>query len=724
MPEDLSALVSALLPELAPVEAARYATRLERLVEDAVDRAVAQRLTRKERATLASAEGSVEAHVLRGLVPDLDGVTRRAIEAAAHEFAVRTRRERATWLRGFDILGELSTILPGRPVEVLARLSGQMSRQIVLSDESARAADRDPATDTRLRELVAAGDEEGARRLLGKASPRWRAWLVRRWRQDRGLAVAQVLRHLDGDGLPQSLEHSADALLVAGFGADAAGNLSALGEVERKGGDHGAAERAYLRARELYLRLGSPDEAADCLALVALERQDAGQLSGAEKAITQARVEFAARGRVAESAGCTGTLGSLHLAAGRLAFAEEAHAQAWTEYHALGLAREAAGALHNKARVLVVAGRLAEAGRDLREAWKVFDSLGDDSSAALCVADLGTVDQALGRLPEAENAYQRARATHSELGEGRYATTWLMNLGTVHASQGDYARAAREFEQAWSENISLGREAHAADCLLNLGKAQLGMGDLRQARRSVTHARKAYQRLGRTLEAADCVATLAAARALSGRRRAAGTMYGKARAEYSALGVPLRVALCDLRQALLVAAARRRPDTRAALALAVPALLYVDARRFTFPDAATRLSWARLHAEWTALVFLWAEQSGDTALVAELVETAVNAGVHSSAPLREPDAGAVWALGDNHLRYDDCPRTAPPPQDPGSLGAGAVGAVRLVARAPLPLVAPPRLLLAPTWVALERHRAVAEQRFGVWGHDQPDLPTW
>ncbi|WP_071288565.1 hypothetical protein [Mycolicibacterium llatzerense] len=63
----------------------------------------------------------------------------------------------------------------------------------------------------------------------------------------------------------------------------------------------------------------------------------------------------------------------------------------------------------------------------------------------------------------------------------------------------------------------------------------------------------------------------------------------------------------------------------------LPALLYLDHMRFQFPTVAARAAWRRTVAGGYQLAFDLAD--GNPQLVAELIENAVNSGVHSSKPV-------------------------------------------------------------------------------------------
>lgn len=77
---------------------------------------------------------------------------------------------------------------------------------------------------------------------------------------------------------------------------------------------------------------------------------------------------------------------------------------------------------------------------------------------------------------------------------------------------------------------------------------------------------------------------------------------------------------------------------REALGLLVPAVLALDATRFQFRTAPDRAAWAKTIARFTRDAFELAAKLGDASLVAELVETSLNNGVHTFADGADPAA--------------------------------------------------------------------------------------
>lgn len=150
--------------------------------------------------------------------------------------------------------------------------------------------------------------------------------------------------------------------------------------------------------------------------------------------------------------------------------------------------------------------------------------------------------------------------------------------------------AAAAFEQAADEYRTHPRQS--AGCTVSRGNVEAARGDLPAARATYEAARTAFHDLG----------------ALDWEARTA-------------------LALANL------AAGEGRFDD--ALATVLPAVLYLDARRFSLPTAATRTSYRTVIEDGLAIAFQAATQLPDrvaATVIAQLIETVINSGVH--APTR------------------------------------------------------------------------------------------
>ena len=100
-------------------------------------------------------------------------------------------------------------------------------------------------------------------------------------------------------------------------------------------------------------------------------------------------------------------------------------------------------------------------------------------------------------------------------------------------------------------------------------------------------------------------------------------------------------------------------------------------------------------------MFKWAASLGDERLVAEMVESVINSGVHSAARA-VTDSVSKHAFGTNLV--DSAASRSAEGETFGGSGDSALvlaGVSRLIAGAVLPMSAPPRLLMSPRREALD-----------------------
>ncbi|PCK21647.1 tetratricopeptide repeat protein, partial [Rhodococcus qingshengii] len=160
---------------------------------------------------------------------------------------------------------------------------------------------------------------------------------------------------------------------------------------------------------------------------------------------------------------------------------------------------------------------------------------------------------------------------------------------------------------------------------------------------------------------------------------------------------------------------------RRALRWLVPATVFLEGMRFQFTAAADRVAWARRIERSTRSLFEVATELGDEVLVADLIESAINAGVHTIASgddmlsaravgvfagltdLRETGqrltsevASTITGAGSSRHRENTGGQNSP-----DARGIHLGGTSRLIAGARLPMRPPPRLRMPDAHLALE-----------------------
>ncbi|MBT9299005.1 tetratricopeptide repeat protein [Rhodococcus sp. GOMB7] len=356
-------------------------------------------------------------------------------------------------------------------------------------------------------------------------------------------------------------------------------------------------------------------------------------------------------------------------------------------------------------------GQYDTACKQLEDARATAVGVHDDKLVAMCDTNLGYVHVHSGRNDDAAAAYKRACNLYEKLAQQANSqdtyrdmktkvATCRMNLGAVYGSDGDHRRAITTYNEALAMFNQLELPDRIADCQMNLGVEQAALGELPAAKRLYQCAFDYYQSTsGKGRQAAGCRMNLGRLEAAAGHHPEAQSAHRAAGAEFRALGLHEWQARCAVSLASSISVTPESVDT-SAIDVLLPALLHLDAVKYQFPTAAARLSWKRTVSEATRLAFELAMEAGDTRLVAELVETTINSGVHTVGQ-EEASAGTDVdkVAGGRLLRPSRADWTA--------LKNRSAGPTRLVAGVELPMASPPRLRMPSGNIALERFHDIA-----------------
>lgn len=284
----------------------------------------------------------------------------------------------------------------------------------------------------------------------------------------------------------------------------------------------------------------------------------------------------------------------------------------------------------NLANVYREQGSFGLAEESLDAARKFFHERQMFVAEADCLLNLGNVYHETGRSAEATDAWLRARDVYNGCQLYERGADCTVNLGILALESDEWQEAARRFKDAERRYTELGLRQHAADCRHNRGFANLLAGNHQAAKHAIESAQGEYAQHGLKVPP-DSVAALAAVYHALGH-------YGEARSRYAAAGrgfeeaaLPVDVARMSMNIAAVVwDDAVEIPDpalrARAALDLAIPALLTTDDVRFQFPSARDRAAWARLMHRDVSFVLGLAHASGDHDVVGDLVEAFASVG--------------------------------------------------------------------------------------------------
>ncbi len=322
---------------------------------------------------------------------------------------------------------------------------------------------------------------------------------------------------------------------------------------------------------------------------------------------------------------------------------------------------------------------------------------------ALYRLGLGTVVLDAGDPETAAVYFDQAREGFQARGENRGAVRAVFGRARCEARRGRYADARRMLGAI--APLVAGDDDLAADVELLIG-AQYLYEQLPDA--AEPHFVAAASRYRAARQQAGCLLNLGHVHRLRGDGGLAVELYERAQQAFLDAGAPEWRARAGLALAALRAESGVE-DLQAALDEAVPAILYLDARRFSLPTAAARAAYARLLVEALDLAFGLACRQGDARLVADLIETALNSGVHrvgddaawetDLAADGNPDAGERFWAG----------------SEEGRARSGTPAASRwLDERLVLPMTPPPRLSMADgNRIALMPYLDLAERTYGT-----------
>lgn len=391
------------------------------------------------------------------------------------------------------------------------------------------------------------------------------------------------------------------------------------------------------------------------------------------------------------------------------------------------------------------AGRYQQSVSAFRRAQSIFAGLGLGERVAACDQNLGIVYGAMGRYSEAEASFLRARGVFARLGLDKEVADCDLNLGNIQYATGRYEAAEVAYAAARAVFVRLGLDREVAGCDHNLGNIYHVTG--REAGAAFLRARRVYVRLGLDRDVADCDQNLGGISYSMSRYPEAEAAFLQAREVFARLGVHEAVAHCDVNRGLvarqiagqcLVGSDQWRSSLEVAVDSMVPAVMYLDAQRFQFPHAATRLAWSNSNREWIAILFELAAELGDARLIAELVESAVNSGVHTatmptsenSGDVLDSESAAALSVGvlDAAQSGDPYPwvTTEPPGEDQtdSMVTQTLGGAARLIAGTALLMSAPPRLIMPDLNLALDPYLQYLDVRYVPVRRSSEPVRVW
>jgi len=599
-------------------------------------------------------------------------------------------------------------------------------------------------------------DLESARSAFEEAARRYRDMEQPRRQADMLLRIAKIDQQAGRyESAEQANRFAYDRFVALGALVRAGESVLQLGSLYAETGRFVDAERELRLAQGLFAK-------ADSRSLLAESTRELGRLYTANGRQKDAAETFAVAsdmfdvlGQFDEAAMCLLRLGEVHWAAGQLEQAASAYAGAydaafrvlnatreqWTAAYNAGVAHRELGR-HSAALTYFLTARdisarrgdeTAAANLDV-ELARIAGAMGDIESAehqwaaaearfrtldmwdrvAQCLNRRGALCLDSGRTGESENLHLQALEVAKDVGDPDLLASTHHHLGCVYFSQDRDSDATDAF--IWAKDlyaINGADEVDIAACDHGLAVVYFRTNRYDEAERIFTDCCDTYRRRGMDRQLAAALGGLARIRSNTHRFRESIPLLREARELFAKLGETTMAARSDVMIAIDGWADANTVDgwseddgpfgalgLREAIDLALPALLHIDAQRFTLSSAATRFAWQSIELWIVRFVFDWCARLGDQRLLAELVEWTVNSGSYTSM------ADDRLESDDHGIKYltftPDGPATFRPPRGVETPLGGPL----------LPMTAPPRLLMPWGHVALEEHLDRADVRYG------------
>lgn len=441
---------------------------------------------------------------------------------------------------------------------------------------------------------------------------------------------------------------------------------------------------------------GDPKRLGDIQVDIAAHLVQGGLINEAVDALLGARDSYLELPTV-DATEAIGAAAYLATTIGDWVTAQGAFEVAVEEWEAHGNPHAAAGARLGLGAASTQLGDYALAERELDTALAAYRKLGLAAEIIETRTNLANVYRKTGRYVMAEDELRTVRA-HLPVGSPEYAAC-TANLAALLAESQRSAEARGELEEARRQFLDLGAADSAADCDAALAHLAMTEGDPRTAIQRMVAVRAQFAANGLPGKVAECDYNLANFYSETGDFDTADRAYEAAVAGLAATGSEHQIANLSWNRVKRFLAQASQPGedharlVAEALDWAVSSLIAVDHQRLQFPDAARRQAWTQMYAERLATTFDLAERFGSPDLLADLIESAINAGVYTTD--MDPPDGPV--------PFDERPAVLPDPDDGGD--AFTLGTAARLVTAALPMSPPPAL-----WLSVPGRKVLGRQR--------------
>ena len=283
-------------------------------------------------------------------------------------------------------------------------------------------------------------------------------------------------------------------------------------------------------------------------------------------------------------------------------------------------------------------GDLSSAIRVNLEARALFEQAGEEHDVAICDGSLARIYKELHDHNSAVEAIERALSYFSQHGTPEEIASLERDLREIRSQMQPRATnvASEDDDRQLLNQLvrNLDGPALAPEQLLPLMKEEAGWRPFEE----LLHQWKRASEHGPLPALAHYELQLGNAYLHLYRPAQALEHIQRSRDLYAQLGLPEEAAWTDIRRAealefkyLPARPAIYQAALRLVLEVTIPAYIFLDSVRFRLVNAQQRAFWTRRVSYALQRIFIWAALLDDAELVAELIEVAINVGIHVPA---------------------------------------------------------------------------------------------
>ncbi|KAG8899584.1 hypothetical protein FRC00_001250, partial [Tulasnella sp. 408] len=230
----------------------------------------------------------------------------------------------------------------------------------------------------------------------------------------------------------------------------------------------------------------------------------------AEESYIRAKNLYTRIGDVKGRANASNSLGELYRRKSKYTQAEELFTEAQEVYSRIGEERGLANALRGLGDVYRGQSKYTHAEKSLAQAEEIYARIGGDLGRAGALKGLGKVYLRQSKYTEAEQSFNRAQELYARIGNERIQAGTLRELGDVYRLQSKFAQTEESYIQAREIYASIGSDRGQAKTLKCIGDLRRSQGRDVEATSSYCEARDLYVKIGYTEGAEVISETLAA----------------------------------------------------------------------------------------------------------------------------------------------------------------------------------------------------------------------